>query len=384
MATKRRPIHNQTNMNFRPGGPETSKADAKGTRPTAKPTSVKEVMVMMVMHVCKKAIFFDTNLKVALYLCSLFLVSLIGDFIPFPKSYFSRSDNLFNVYFVKMGWAWTLALSGPFLFMTSYTICCGDAKKFVKHHLPRIVIATVFWFVWTKLFNIVESAYGRCNVRNFPTKSSCLKAGHFWHGFDVSGHAFILIYSSLVLIEEAKPIIKWETISEHLRNEQHNRSISETVSVNPLKHLSDDEIKMLKYLYNRYTPAIRTLFIGMTALQILWDVMLVCTMLYYHKMVEKVVSGIVAVLTWYFTYRAWYPSSFLPDPAGRGNFIYQKGKPEPIVLRRQPSLTPQPTGTPLRPQVPKFMGMPLYAAMRQQQQQSANTPNPNVTTELTT
>lgn len=394
MATKRRPLHGQaTNMNFRPPGPETTKAEARGTRPTAKPTSIKEVLIMMVLHVCKKAIFFDTNLKVALYLGCLFFISLIGDFIPFPKTYFARSDNLFNVYFVKMGWAWTLAFSGPFLFMTSYTLCCGDIVKFAKHHLPRIIIATVFWFVWTKLFNVVEVAYGRCNVKNFSSKSSCLKAGHFWHGFDISGHAFILIYSSLVLIEEAKPIIKWESISDYLRNEQYSRSVAETSSNNPLRHLSDEEIQTLKYLYKRYTPAIRTLFIGMTILQVLWDVMLVCTMLYYHKMIEKVVSGIVAILTWFFTYRAWYPStSLLPDPAGSGNFTYQRGKVESVPMRRQSVLTPSASSTSTsssRQQVPKFMGMPLYTgppgrATQQQPNPSATNPSSVITTDLAT
>lgn len=42
---------------------------------------------------------------------------------------------------------------------------------------------------------------------------------HFWNGFDISGHAFILIYSSLVLIEEAKPIIGWESIRESRMDE---------------------------------------------------------------------------------------------------------------------------------------------------------------------
>jgi hypothetical protein len=41
-------------------------------------------------------------------------------------------------------------------------------------------------------------------MKGYETKRGCLKAGHFWNGFDISGHVFILIYSSLVLIEEAR------------------------------------------------------------------------------------------------------------------------------------------------------------------------------------
>lgn len=359
MASKRKPISNTTNMNFRPSGFDPQRSETKGTRPTAKPTTIQEVLLMMLLHICKKIIFFDTNLKVALYLGSLFLISLIGDFSPFPKTYFARSDNLFNVYFVKFGWAWTLILSIPYLLLTSCVLCCGNYQKLIKEHLPRILIATFFWFFWTKAFNFIETIYGRCNVKNYDSKTLCLKGGHFWNGFDISGHAFILIYSSLILIEEAKPIIGWENIKEHLRNEEYNRNTHEDSSSSPLRHLNDDELVQLKKLYEKYTPAIRILFISITALQLLWDVMLVSTMLYYHKMVEKVLSGIFAILTWFFCYRVWYAAnSTLPNLVGHGKFSYQKYKPAAVIPLRKQSTT-QPSTT-RAPDIPKFMGMPLY------------------------
>lgn len=57
---------------------ETLRNEAKGTKPTCEASSVKDVLVMAVLHMCKKAIFFDVRLKVALYLAALFVVSLIG------------------------------------------------------------------------------------------------------------------------------------------------------------------------------------------------------------------------------------------------------------------------------------------------------------------
>lgn len=385
MATKRRPLRDNyssygasggvpgtntpppsSQRTFRAG---TERPEARGTRPVQKPTSVKEILTMVLLHVCKKTIFFDVNLKVALYLGSLFLVSLIGDFVPFPRSYFSRSDNLFNVYFVKIGWFWTLLFSVPYLALSSYTICCGDIKRLYRNHFPRIAIATMFWYGWTKFFNVIETTFGRCSTRGFETKSTCLKAGHLWQGFDISGHAFILIYSSLVLIEEARPIVNWEAIKDLLRNEEHNRNGGDgargSLMTNPLKNLKDDQIKNLQVLYQKYTPLVRILFVGMTALQLLWDVMLVCTMLYYHNMVEKVISGIIAILTWYFTYRAWYPSSkFLPDKPGKGLFVYQKEKAHsgqlPSAARRNTTANGNGgNGGGSAGQAPKFMGMPL-------------------------
>uniref|UniRef100_A0A1B0GN37 Uncharacterized protein n=1 Tax=Phlebotomus papatasi TaxID=29031 RepID=A0A1B0GN37_PHLPP len=252
-------------------------------------------------------------------------------------------DNLFNQYFVKIGWFWTLILTTPFTLITSFILCCGDVKRMIKHHIVRIGIATVFWYVWTKLFFVFESSYGRCTDKRFDTKPTCLKAGFLWNGFDISGHAFILIYSSLVLIEEARPIVNWESIKEHLRNEEHNRATMDSAAArNPLSNLKDDELARLSYLYTRYTPLIRLLFVAMTVLQLLWDVMLVSTMLYFHKMIEKVLGGIFAILTWFFTYRFWYTSpTILPDSVGKGLFNYQvvKSRPDPIPMRRNNSLS---------------------------------------------
>lgn len=291
-------------------------------------------------------------------------VSLVLDFSPFPKSYFARSDNLFNVYFVKLGWFWTLLFSSPFLYFTNFTLCCGDLQKFLKHHVPRLVIATIFWYCWTSAFNVIENVYGRCNMKAYETKRGCLKAGHFWSGFDISGHVFILIYSSLVLIEEARPIVGWDNIKEHLRLEDHNRRTQEqSPTSNPLRNLNSDEISTLRFLYQKHTPIIKLLFVAITVLQLLWDVMLVCTMLYYHRMVEKVAGGIIAIITWYFTYRAWYPSkSVLPDAAGKGAFNYQQKVVRPTLMARQNSLlTNSKAAKPsTSSEMPKFMGRPIY------------------------
>lgn len=377
MATRRKPIHtagsSNSNFNFRPAAMDAQRNDTKGTRPTASPTSVPEVLLLLLIHICKKFIFLNANLRVAIYLGTLFLISLIGDFAPYPKTYFARSDNVLNVYFVKMGWAWTLAVCVPFALLTSRILCCGNTERLLKHHLLRIAVATAFWFVWTKLFNLIESTYGRCNVRSFDSKSACLKGGHFWNGFDISGHAFILIYSSLVLIEEARPIIGWEYIKDHLRNEEYNRATQEASQTNPLRNLSANEFRIVKATYEKYTPYIRLLFIAMTVLQVLWDVMLLCTMLYYHKMIEKVLSGMFAIITWYLTYHAWYPThSLLPNAAGSGQFnYYQKAKAAPIPLRRQSANSTtqrnSAAGANRSEDVPKFMGMPLYAHSSHQQ-----------------
>lgn len=330
-----------------------SNIDYKGTKPTAEQSSIFEVLVLMVVHICKKVLFFDTNLKIATYLGALFILSLIADVLTFPKTYFSRSDNIFNQYFVKIGWFWTLFLSVPYVILTSYITCCGKKKVIIIAHLSRLLIATVSWYTWTTVFNIIETKYGRCNSNKFDGKVMCLKNGHFWNGFDISGHCFILIYSSLVMIEEAKAINGWERIKDYIRDENYSRSQNDkSPSQNPLKNIKSDDMAILKTSYEKFTPYVRALLIAIACLQLLWDIMLVSTILYYHIMIEKFISGVIAILTWFVTYRVWYTiPKVMPNLPGQGLFKYNSEKPLPtnVPSRKRSSLTNN----------KHFMGMPI-------------------------
>ncbi|CAG9855849.1 unnamed protein product [Phyllotreta striolata] len=368
MVSRRRPIH-ATNLNFRPNLNNIS-SDPKGTKPTSEPTSVKEILILMVLHVCKKSLFFDTNLKVGIYLACLFVISLIADVLMIPKTYLSRSDNVFNKVFVKFAWGWNLTLLLPFVILTSLIYCCGNKQKILKHHMPRIAIATFFWWFWTSLFNFIEASMGRCANVNFTTKSLCLREGHVWNGFDLSGHSFILIYGSLFLIEETRCIVNWDSIKEYIRLEEHQRQINEEVpKPNPLKNLTNQELKQIKQHYEKFTPYIRLIFILIAIIQVLWDVMLFSTMLYYHIMVEKFLGGALAILTWFFTYRVWYAQpSLLPKLPGEGSFKYIKStkitQPSPTVRsRRKDSLTDM---------GPLFMGRPIYASVKPEEVPSSS------------
>lgn len=370
MATKRRSIHLQTSrLNFRPSVSDI-KFDTKGTKPTPKPHTVKEIFTLMVLHICKKSLFFDTNIKVGIYLGTLFVVSIIADFVIIPKSYLSRSDNIFNSYLVKFAWGWNLLLLIPYVILTTYIYCCGQIGRIIKHHVLRLFVGTFFWWFWTSFFNYVEASYGKCNLKSdgFHTKQGCLKAGNIWNGFDISGHSFILIYGSLMMMEETKSMMNWDAIKEHIRLEEHYRLIKDTAqNNNPLKSLTDVQFRNLKLMYDKYTPYIRGFFIAITFFQILWDIMLICTMLYYHIMIEKFLGGCTAIVTWFFTYRFWYTSALLPKLPGDGVFRYIKPKTNTITtathvhhLQRRRSLTAG-NGS-----APTFMGRKLYTEYQEE------------------
>ena len=338
-------------MNFRPNS---SQEDRGGTRPTAAPSSIGLILVTMFLHVCKKSLLFDTRLKVAIYCGAIFVVSIIADFIAMPRTYFSRSDNALNQYFVKWGWGWLLTITVPWVVLTAHTLGCGRRSILLKH-LARLILATAAWLLWIKFFNYIETNYGRClSTRDvqLQTKAKCLQSGRFWSGLDISGHTFLLIYSSLILAEEGSSLVGWEGIKDLIMREEHTRMTPSEPSTGPLRNLSNSDLEFLKKAHKALTPYLRGLFIAMTLQQLLWDIMLVSTMLYYHIMIEKFLGGIAAVLTWYVTYQWWYKSmkNSLPPP-GDGLFKYNEVKVHDNASARSRRTTLNGTN--------RFMGFPI-------------------------
>lgn len=308
-------------------------------KPLPDPPSILHVMTLVVLHLCKKIVFFSIHIRILAYLTLLFALSSIADVLPMPKMPFSNINYFFNTYFVKWGWLWTLLLSTPFVFMTSYTYCCGKKNQMARH-LYRLVIATIFWYAWVNLFVYIESLYGLCTERrDLKTKSACLRAASKWIGFDLSGHTFILIYSNLVLIEEVRPILGWEGIADLMRDESHSRD-NDIVNYGPLRHLSSSDFDSARMQYQRSLPWVRLNFVLVTFISIIWDMMLISTILYFHSMPEKLISGIIAIGTWFITYRLCYPSQRLIPGDGSFQYFVEEDIAKPLFkqLSRRNSL----------------------------------------------
>lgn len=90
MASKRKPTTGPK-MNFRPQMSEATRDTAAGRRPLPDKSSVSSVLMTMVHHVCKKIIFVDLRYRVSFYCGVLFILSLIADVMPIPKTFLSRS-----------------------------------------------------------------------------------------------------------------------------------------------------------------------------------------------------------------------------------------------------------------------------------------------------
>jgi len=88
--------------------------------PVAEPASVGKFCVILLMHLCKKILLFDTTTKLAIYIFSITVLSIIADMLPFPRTYFSDKRNALNQIFVKWGWGWTCTILAMFIYFTRY------------------------------------------------------------------------------------------------------------------------------------------------------------------------------------------------------------------------------------------------------------------------
>jgi len=101
----------------------------------------------------------------------------------------------------------------------------------------------------------------------------------------------------------------------------------------------------------------------MALLMLFWDFMLLITVLYFHMMIEKVVASACAVLTWFALYKFFYTQSLSPGLPGDGAFKYVVWKDPVTNLSRRTCAKHKAAENKWssKDEVPKFMGMPLYA-----------------------
>jgi len=168
--------------------------------------------------------------------------------------------------------------------------------------------------------------------------------------------------------EEGKAYLGWERIKDYIRTEEHKRVSDDSSRADtPLSKLRNEEFLALRTEYPKKTPVVRLLFCLMALLALLWDFMLLITVLYYHMMIEKVVASGVAVLAWFGLYKFIYKQSISPGLPGEGIFKYVAWKdPQTQLGRTRPgqtcsrSVRSSENKWSSKDDVPRFMGMPLY------------------------
>ncbi|KAL1930798.1 hypothetical protein VTP01DRAFT_10960 [Rhizomucor pusillus] len=152
-----------------------------------------------------------------LYPVTVFTAYFLGDLFLARsyETYFSNKGNIFNVYFVKLGWLWTTFLSLVHFILIEWQFI--DRNRRGRRALGRYIVATVYWYIMTQSFlgpSIVDRFFvatgGGCTIAadngiSILQQSACRKLGGQWTGgHDISGHCVLLIHASLYLIEETR------------------------------------------------------------------------------------------------------------------------------------------------------------------------------------
>ncbi|MBN3306174.1 acyl-coenzyme A diphosphatase FITM2 [Amia ocellicauda] len=216
-------------------------------------------------------------------------ISFVGSFIKYmellPDSYFNYKRNVLNVYFVKLAWGWTFSLLLPFIAISSYS---QNDLSFVLKRLCSLLVGTVIWYTCTHIFFYIEDLTGACYnpeakdviLEEFQSKLDCKKGGHQWQGFDISGHSFLLSYSSLLIVEEMAAMV----------------------------NLKKDGL----YFQTYKNVVLCVLYFALQVIIAIWGWMFICTSVYFHNIEHKLLGTACGLLVWYLTYRLWYQKTLSP------------------------------------------------------------------------
>lgn len=153
-----------------------------------------------------------------------------------PVNYFARKNNVFNVYFVKIGWLWTTAafvsllIFQPLYSSSRQTSSAQQEARFRRtlQAILRYALATTVWYLATQWFfgpAIIDRSFvatgGKCeraleevgkmgigqgntDLETLFTAATCKTAGGAWRGgHDISGHVLMLVLATGFLAFEA-------------------------------------------------------------------------------------------------------------------------------------------------------------------------------------
>ena len=147
--------------------------------------------------------------------------------------------------------------------------------------LPRYDMREIcFSNYLTAIFSNIEHYTGSCyqspalegERKQHQSKQQCHGEGGFWHGFDISGHSFLLTFCALMIVEEMAVLHEVKTDRNHCLH-----------------------------------AAITTLVVALGFLTFIWVWMFLCTAVYFHNLSQKVFGTLFGLLGWYGTYGScWF------------------------------------------------------------------------------
>jgi len=91
-----------------------------------------------------------------------------------------------------------------------------------------------------------------------------------------------------------------------------------------------EDLDRVRLAYSWSLPYVRLLVVVLALLTLLWELMLLATILYFHNMPQKLTGAAFAAIGWFLAYRVWYLPAvtrltvWTPGLPGRGLIRYQK------------------------------------------------------------
>ena len=243
----------------------------------------------MCQQLVKNVIFgIRSNYRAVIYLLSSMYLSIYCDFSDHSGSYLAKQNNILNIYFVKFSWGWTLLSLGGYLIATTIEntnsqIHFNARRNVLLKLVIRLFIATMVWYFITESFLLVEEQTGVCAIPKYLDKNTCRNNGFFWKGFDISGHCFLLVWCNLVIHEEIRDSRNWDLKKDTPPSDTNSKT------------------KRHKQLF--FGPLF---FYLLAFITMLWDLMIICTNMFFHTPYEKLLGTAIAVLIWGIIYQIMY------------------------------------------------------------------------------
>ncbi|KAK5046904.1 hypothetical protein LTR84_007258 [Exophiala bonariae] len=228
-------------------------------------------------------------------------------------NYFSGKKNIFNLYFVKIGWFWT-TLAFSLLQFTTRPPSSNTQKHYVQATL-RYAIITLSWYLTTQWFfgpALIDRSFqitgGHCEpqfyneaglketleIKMATSGPACKSAGGVWKGgYDISGHVFMLVLSSAFLLYELY-------IAD--RHSSHP-SVSPKAAARLAQDLTEEERKAVGGWESGPVAKVRVwsrYFVYTVVALDLW--MLMMTAIWFHTWLEKLSGLLLAGSTVWTTY----------------------------------------------------------------------------------
>jgi len=265
---------------------------SKGTKKAPK-NSYFDCFIKVLSHAAQGYLHLEVSRKAIIYIVFVLVLSIISTIFTLPDHYyFVQKHNIFNKYGTKIGWFWTLLFLTPFIWLTS--MARNNSKFKACQNLLRLGISTILWYSFTSMFVRFEHITGKCNGENDFSRLQCMRHDKEWiPGIDISGHTFMLVLANLIISEEAFSFKNWPSSSM-----VHNPG-------------SQSRIGGARDNHEKSTRIITIFFILMFLLHGLWDFQIIITSLYYHTVPHKLIGAMLAISSWYMTYKLLYPIGFV-------------------------------------------------------------------------